>query len=468
MRNPDAVSDSGRWDGDVLIIGAGPAGLASAAEVVAADRRILIVDENQRPGGQISRQRMLDPRATGDVAEPMIPRGVDFWGQTICHGFDADGAVVLTIGGRLVRARAKRTVIATGAMERVLPLPGWTLPGVMTAGAAQGFLKGSGRFPYCRVVVSGTGPLLLVAAADLVNAGVEVLAVTEAVRPRLGYWRDAVRTAAAPDLLLQGAGYITALRRAGCRILTGAAVHRIEGDDRVTGAVIGPLGPDWSCGRGPVERVDCDAVLLNHGFSSTVDLAAQRGADIEWDDQRQTWRPARDADFRTSIADVFAVGDCAGVGGVQTAMLEGRIAGIRIAAELSGATTNRRVLGRLRRRLARVETFRRGMDHIFVQGPKATDWAEPATEICRCQDVTRADIDEAIDHGATDLRSIKLWTRAGMGPCQGQICAPTLCALLAQRCGPAVDDARPSPRFPVRPMPLGVLAATGRHEEGRR
>ena len=457
------------WNGDVLVIGAGPAGLAAAAECADGGLRVLLADENQRPGGQIDRRRFLDPkeaaartaRAADRAAggERLLPAGVEHRPETVCHGFDDEGRAVLSRGGELFHAAASRVVLATGAVEKVLPLPGWTLPGVMTAGAAQTFLKGSGLFPYRKVLVAGSGPLLLAVAAQLVRAGVTVVEVAEAAGPRRLAPQDPVRALTAPRLLAQGAGYGARLLRAGVPVRTGTGVRAVEGDGRVTGARLGRLRDDWSFADGPGRYVECDAVLLNHGFTSSTELAAQRGARIEWDERRQTWRPVRDAAFRTTVTGVHAVGDCAGVGGVEVAVLEGRLAGTVIATELTGRAPDRRRVARRRGQLRRLETFRGVLDRLFEPQAGAASWPGPSCQLCRCQEVPRADADEALAHGAADLHALKLWTRAGMGACQGRICAPGLSLLLAAEGHGPSRSAPPSARFPVRPLPLGALCS---------
>ncbi|MDL4775429.1 NAD(P)/FAD-dependent oxidoreductase [Actinomadura xylanilytica] len=446
---------------DVLVVGAGPAGLAAAAESARRGLTVLVVDENQRPGGQIGRRRFADP-APG----PQADGPVTFRPGVVCHGFHGREAV-LTSDGELWTARARAVVLATGAAEKVLPVPGWTLPGVMTAGAAQTFLKGSGVFPFRRPVVAGTGPLLLAVASQLAAAGVRVAAVAEAARPGARHWRDAARALAEPALLAQGAGYGARLALAGVRVRTGTGVRAIEGDGRVTGVRLGRLHPDWSFTEAPGELIECDAVLLSHGFSSSSDLAAQCGAEIEWDAQRLTWRPVRDAEFRTTAPGVRAVGDCAGVGGSQRAELEGRLAGALLAAELTGRAADPGRVRRLRRRLARLEAFRIGMDRMFRPGPGAASWPGPDTEVCRCQEVTRREVDAALDGGVADLHALKLWTRAGMGACQSRICAPALSGLLARRGHGPARTAPPSVRFPVRPLPMGAVRAATDPEEKR-
>lgn len=355
---------------DVLVVGAGPAGIAAANQLARRSVDVVVVDENQRPGGQIDRMRF-----DSDADDPERPTGgtleseVAFLGSTVCHGFASRGRAVLSRDGHGHTVDAKRVIVATGGQEVVYPIPGWTLPGVMTAGAAQTLLKGSGDLPYRRVVVAGSGPLLLATACQLLDHGVEVATVVDCSRPSITQWRDALRTCAAPSLLGQGARYLARLRRAGVRLRFGSGVRRIEGRRSVGGAWIGPMERDWSH-VGDADFVECDSVLLCHGFTSVTELVTQAGGAIRWDERRRDWVPERDETFRTTAYDVRAIGDCAGVAGAQVAELEGKLAGVWTATELTGGRDDSTV-AHLRRRLRRLEHFRAGMDNLFRTRPGA-------------------------------------------------------------------------------------------------
>lgn len=443
----------GRWSGDVLVIGAGPAGWAAAGELGAAGLDVLVVDENPQAGGQIGRVRF---GAAAAVAPPG-PR-VRFVGRVTCHGFlDGDEGgrrAVLSTPSGVLRARARAVVVATGGLERVVPLPGWTTPGVMTAGAAQTFVKGSGRFPHRSVVLAGTGPLLLPTAAQLLGAGVRIAALAEAMHPTAARAGDLARLLWAPELLAQGAGYGAALLRGRVPVATGTGVSRVVGTDRVTGALLRPLARDGSF-AGPERLVGCDAVVLSHGFVANTELVAQAGARLAWDEPRRTWTPVRDPGCVTTEPDVVAVGDCTGVGGAQVARLEGQLAGAALARRLTGRSAHAGRTAWRRRRLARLRRFRVAMDRLFPVPPGAVTWADPSTVVCRCEESVQSEVTRALDAGVRDLHGLKLWTRAGMGPCQGRTCAPALLDLLTARgAGPG---APPPARFPVRPLPAGAL-----------
>jgi NADPH-dependent 2,4-dienoyl-CoA reductase/sulfur reductase-like enzyme len=455
MTDPQAVVDT-----DVLVVGAGPAGLAAATETAAAGLDVTVVDENPRSGGQIWRQRFPGAPASADP-KVRLP-AVRHLAGTVCVGFRGPREALVSGPGPAHTVRARAVVLATGAYERVYPVPGWTLPGVLTAGAAQALVKGSATMPYRRVVVAGTGPLLLAVAHDLLAAGVEVAAIVEAVRPGARHWRALGALRGAGPVLAEGARYAAAIARARVPLRTGWGVRTVTGTDRVTGVELARLAPDWSFLGGARRTVECDAVLFSHGFASSVDLPAQLGVRIVRDELRQGWRPARTPHFRTSVPSVYAVGDCAGVGGSLVASAEGRLAGMDLVARFTGTAPvvgERRALARRLRRLA---AFRDGMDAVYRVGPGVAGWPAPQTVVCRCQETTAAEVRDAVAAGAATPHGVKLCTRAGMGPCQGRTCLPAVEALrsAASRHGPQWTDPDdvPRARFPVRPITAAALA----------
>lgn len=460
MNGCDATSGEPNLTADALVIGAGPAGIGAANELARRALDVVVVDENQRPGGQIDRMRfessVSDPELlAAEVLEP----GVTYLGQTVCHGFTDDRRVLVSTGERGATVGAGEVIIATGSNEVVYPIPGWTLPGVMTAGAAQTLLKGSATLPHRRVVVAGSGPLLLAVACQLLDHGVDVAAVVDGSRPRLSQWREGARLLAAPAILGQGARYLARLAKAGVRPRSGHGVRSVEGTTSVEGAWIAPLDRDWNFTADVAELIDCDAVLLCHGFTSVTELVAQAGGRLVWDDRRQDWIPERDTAFRTTAPGVRAVGDCAGVAGSQVARAEGSLAGILTADALQGRADATSTAGKLRRDLARLDRFRAGMDGLFRTGPGVGTWARADTHVCRCERVRRDAVDNAIAGGAADLHGLKLSTRVGMGSCQARTCSAGLCALLEQSGVPRSAVPAPSQRFPVRPVPIDALAS---------
>lgn len=446
---------------DVAIVGAGPAGLAAAESAAAAGLKVVLVDENPRIGGQISR---LPYSGAPTPLESSLLKKVQYLGQGVCFGRGKHGILWVHHKGQTVGIQARATVIATGARERVYPVEGWERVGVMTAGAAQTLVKGSGSFPFRRVVVAGTGPLLLATAAQLLRSGVDVAAVVDSARPGPRHWRHGLDVLWGGSILLQGAGYLATILSRRVPILFGSAVTRIDGVTADSGSVsavqVDLVGPDGLPVPDRTIRIECDAVLLSQGFGSAVELVTQAGAELEWNAQSGTWQPIRTADFQTTVEGLYAVGDCAGVGGSQLSGLEGEIVGLALARRL-GMNSGRRAAIRSRwlvGRLRSLNRFRRGMDGIFQPPLGAPVSPMAATIACRCQEVTVGEIRDALDLGAGTPAGIKMWTRAGMGACQGRTCDHIIDSLMRER-APSTPRTPPRPQFPVRPVP-GVQLET--------
>ncbi|ANZ14556.1 putative oxidoreductase [Streptomyces noursei ATCC 11455] len=488
-----ANSPSEEPEYDLAVIGAGPAGVAGAVTAAELGLAVALLDAAERPGGQFYRHphpalgaarpqalhhdwgTFVDLRRrlaasglrhlAGHHVWTVVPAGPEGpWGVHAVTG--ADG------GGPLVRIRARAVLLATGAYERQLPFPGWALPGVVGAGGAQAMLKsglvlpGNGTCSVgvrsragARVVVAGSGPLLLAVATTLAAAGARVPAVVEA-SDYLGYARRPGALAAQPGKLAEAAAHRAALWRHGVRLRTRSAVTEVHGADRVAAVTVSRLDRDWRPVRGSGRRIACDALAVGHGLVPQLDLALALGCATR---RTPDGASALDLDThqRTSVPGVWAAGETGGVGGAQLACVEGELAGLAIAARLRGrpAPTAIRRARSLRRRRDRMRAFADVMARTHAPGPGWSRWLDDATEVCRCEEVTAGRVREAVaDHGARDARTVKLLTRAGMGWCQGRMCGPAVACLAAQVPGTGLP---PSPeRRPLAvPVPLGVLAA---------
>ncbi|MFE3501747.1 FAD-dependent oxidoreductase [Kitasatospora sp. NPDC059160] len=448
---------------DLVVVGAGPAGLAAAVTAADLGLRCVLLDGADRPGGQYyrhpapglgaSRPDRLHhrwPVYAGLAARLEAHPRADFRGghQVWALERTVDGfALHVTRGPQAAdRAtlRAGAVLLATGAYERQLPFPGWTLPGVVTAGGAQAMLKAGLVLPGRRIVVAGSGPLLLAAASSLVAAGAEVPAVVEA-SGYLGYARRPGVLAAVPAKLVEGAGHGGALLRHGVRLRPRSAVVEAHGTDRVTGVTVARLDADWRPLPGTERRIACDALAVGHGLLPQIDLATELGADtLTGPDGAVALRV--DARLRTSVPGLWSAGETNGVGGADLALAEGELAAHAVAGVLPG----RALLGRR----ARLREFAALMAAAHRPGPGWTGWLRPDTDVCRCEEVPVARIAEAVEElGAGDPRTVKLLTRAGMGWCQGRMCGPAV-ACLSGAAEPGADR-----RSMACPVPLSQLAA---------
>ena len=433
---------------DLAIVGAGPAGMAAAVEAAGHGLKVCVLDDQPEPGGQIYRaveragpemDAVLgeDYAAGRALAASFRAAGVDYRPGSMVWRIDPDPRIAYSRAGRGETVAADRVLIAAGAMERAMPIPGAARPRVMGAGAAQSLLKASGLVPDGRVVLAGTGPLLLLVAAQLARAGADVAAVLGT-----GNWRNHLD--AAPFLpralanraeLAKGIGLYRFLGSAGVPLRTGLRDLRVE-----EGKVVG--GDD---------EIPYDLLLLHDGIVPRTHLPRQLGIRHVWHGPQRHWRPDAGPVGQTDHERILVAGDCAGIAGADAAVLSGRIAGRAVAGRESAE---------LVRRLDRAKAIRPLLDALF---PPTTPVAPDEALVCRCESLTGADIRRAARDGAMGPNQLKAFARAGMGPCQGRMCSLATAELIADTHGlDAAEVGVWRVRPPVMPVTLGELAAMDR------
>ncbi|MEV8456748.1 NAD(P)/FAD-dependent oxidoreductase [Streptomyces sp. NPDC052095] len=465
----------------LAVVGAGPAGLAAA--VTAADRGldVVLLDAADAPGGQYYRSpapglgaarpealhhhwnafadlsaRLATHRSTGAVRHlarhqvwTVERAGDEGW---ILHAVTGDDRETRTT------VRARRVVLATGAYERQLPFPGWTLPGVVSAAGAQAMLKSGLVLPGRRIVVAGSGPLLQAVAASLARAGASVPALVEAAG--YGAYARAPRVLAGnPGKAVEGARYGAELARAGVRMLTHRAVTEVHGDERVEAVTVSRVDHRWRPVAGTGRRIACDALAVGHGLVPQLDLALAAGCGTRTGPDG-SHAVTVDRFLATTVTGIWAAGETGGIGGVELALCEGELAALAVVRETRGgvrAKDARRAaaLGRARRRM---REFAALMGAAHRPGDGWSEWLADDTEVCRCEEVTAGRIRTACTElGAGDTRTAKLLTRAGMGWCQGRTCGFAVRALAAAH-GSGTAPGGPDRRPLACPVKLGTLA----------
>ena len=469
LTEPAAAREIVTEQPEVLVVGAGPGGLSAAIAARQAGADVLVVDERSQAGGQyfkqlgveVSRNQAADRqhREGAALIETARSLGVEIRSNVLVWGaFDPDGYAAVA-DGRSYRFQPKATIIATGAYERGWPVPGWTLPGVMTTGAAQTLWRTARRLPGKRVLIAGNGPLNLQLAAELIEGGAEVVAVVEAAqRPGLGQVGALLAMAAAsPGLMRDGLRYHARRRAGGAEMIHGMVIASI--DQSADGLSVRLTGAQPS--NRAQRAFDADVVCLGYGFEPSNELLRVLGCGHNFDPARGHLVTRRDDRGRTDVSGTYALGDCTGLGGARAALAEGALVGLAVAEDL-GHKIDAKLAARRREAaamLARHRRFQRALWRLYAAPAYSARLATPETLICRCEEITFGQVEAALAENMREVGAVKRRTRLGMGRCQGRYCAPVLEALMAERVGaPRGEFTGFAPRVPVKPVPIEELA----------
>nr|WP_246272787.1 FAD-dependent oxidoreductase [Oricola thermophila] len=458
---------------DCAVIGAGPAGLAAATEVAFAGASVIVLDERSAPGGQYlkplspSHEFSAGPsdrqfRERERAVSEAIRAGAEIRTDAMVWFARRDETKFrLGIYGKDGESRvvARTLVLAQGAREKPWHVPGWTLPGVMTTGAAQTLARSYRVAPGHRIVVAGNGPLNLQVAAELLAGGANVVAVAEAARlttpSKIGALLRA--TIHAPALIAAGARYRTILARKGVPLVEGAVVTAIEGRENVE-----KIRLTRTNGAGRDIVFETDAVCLGYGFDPSDEIARQLGVDLVAAPNGNGLVISRDDDGWTGVPGLFVAGDGAAIEGAAAARGTGALAGMAAAHYLDHApdevrqTTARRVRDRARK-------FQAALWTLFSPAKRPEPTKD--TIICRCEDITHGQLEDAVERGARDIGTLKRMTRVGMGRCQGRYCSAHVAAMLGAE---HPKEARFMPQAPTKPLPIGAIAREKTEWKGHR
>lgn len=440
---------------DVLIVGGGPAGLSAAIAAAEAGAGVILLDERHTPGGQFAKQPAAHVHAEPDARfrlgaalwQQAARAGVRIETDSIAWGGFAPDEIAAVVRGRAITFRPRRLILATGAHETPVPVPGWTLPGVMTTGALQTLVRAQRVCPGQRVVIGGNGPLNFQLACELLASAVHPAALIEAApRPGLAELRTVWKMArAAPDLARDGLAMLATLKRERVPVIWGSQVEEIVGDDRVREVRLSDA------------RIEADVVAMNFGFEPETGLARALGLPHRYVPAGMGYLATETDDEGRASEAVFIVGDGASPGGARVAQARGRLAGLAAARDLGFAAAGG---ASARRALCRALSFQRALWRLFRP---ETDCGvmRPASLpddaiVCRCEAVAAGRLRRELAAGLTSVAALKKATRAGMGNCQGRFCAATV----ARFCPAAPDEwGFAAPRGPVRPVPAASLMA---------
>jgi len=450
---------------EIVIVGAGPAGIRAAQTLVAYGLQPCLIDEGLRGGGQIYRRQPANFKrpakalygfeaAKAQAVHSTLDRlqtDIDYRPQTLVWNAEERTLDTLTFNdgpnGVSAQVPYKQLIVATGATDRILPVPGWTLPGVYSLGAAQIALKFQGCAIGERVVFAGSGPLLYLVAYQYAKAGAKVVAVLDS-SPLSAQAHALPALLGQPLTLAKGIYYRTWLTTRGIPVHQGVQLHSIEGEQRVTGV-------NWQRGADIVE-LDCDAVGFAHALRSETQLADLLGCEFVWSGLNRAWLPQRDASGRSSVEGVYLAGDGAGIMGADAAEMAGELAALTLLADNGHQVDQARSAG-LQRKLGAIERFRHGLETAF---PFPEDWATKAPDeltVCRCEEVSAGDIRHTVEQGHWEINRVKAMCRVGMGRCQGRMCGLAATEIVAQASGRDIASVgRLRGQAPIKPLPFGV------------
>jgi NADPH-dependent 2,4-dienoyl-CoA reductase/sulfur reductase-like enzyme len=476
---------------DVAIVGAGPSGLAAAEVMRDYGLDVILIDEQPRAGGQILRQpprsftvehwlqARLYSRAKSVLQSMDDARDVDWRLGSTVLGIMRHSAYRTPVnrspghelwiqgpsGSEVLHASA--VLIAPGCYERPLAFPGWTLPGVMGAGAIQGFVKSQQFVPGNRFVLAGSHPLQLVVADQLVAAGADVAAVifTQQLRAAAAVLRDPLMMAQHVRQLAETARILWRLKRARVPVMFGSTIARVEGKEVVERATVAALLPDGKIDWDRTETMQCDRVGVCHGFLASSELARQAGVTVKWREHEGGWLADHDEWFESSVARLFVAGEITGVAGADAALEKGRIAAVGLLRALGRIDTLKaqRLARTARRRLGRINRFAAALN-LLARPPQGLTNATMTddTTLCRCESISRGEFQRQLRQNShvVSADAAKLLTRVGMGMCQGRLCGDNAARLIARERGLTPAEVGTfQAQAPVKPIRLDVLCS---------
>ena len=439
----------------IAIIGAGPAGLAAAKVIAESNTEVIVLDSAPRPGGQYWRHRnevqgYKSHRARDYFDSVLSSKNVTYiqGAQVWSAIYSADSITLNYLHSGVEKSiTVEKLILTTGAYDRSIPFTGWESPGSMTPGAAQALLKGHGVIAGKKILISGTGPFLLPVAVGLAEAGAEVLGIVEAHSP-LRWLRSPLALVLNPQKALELLYYLRKIRNYSLKVYFGRAIIGFSGSTATLSKVKSNLES-----KGDATQIECDVVASGWGFNPDVTLGGILGCDQRVDRDGSVIFSV-DREQRSSVANIWIAGEATGIGGADLALAEGEIA--------ARSALNGSIPFSLKFKRFRLQLFATALQRSYPVGNGWQGWIKPETNICRCEEVSHSEICQSVTElSAQDSRTSKLFTRAGMGLCQGRVCSRNVSEIIAGESGCKVLDQERisySNRPIAAPISLGVLA----------
>ena len=463
---------------DLVVLGAGPAGVAAANVASKEGAEVVIIDENSSAGGQIYRAppNEFQPQnsfKSDEFREGEKQRNI-LENSNLTALFKhrvwsvSSDLVVSTVGPNgLSSWHTRSLIIANGALERIIPFPGWTIPGVIGLAASTILLKSQYVLPGQSTVVAGCGPLLIAVANGIIKSGGKVSAIID-LNSKSDWIKAFPRLLSRPDQLFKGMSWFANIMKAGIKLYGGHAVTNTKQVDNVLRISIAPINSAGSILDSKNQKiVEGDCLAIGHGLFPSTEITRLLKAKHIYDPYKGGWVPLIDDDFRSSIPGVYIAGDATGISGAFSAVQKGRIAGMAAVRDLN-VMSSQKYKAKIKSELIilkKNENFGKAAVRLMKFRPELIQTITSETIVCRCEDVFRSEIDEAIESGARDMNQLKAWTRCGMGPCQGRTCSEAIEAILASKVGSRELAGQWTGRTPLRPVPIEQIIGKYTYED---
>lgn len=455
---------------ELLIIGAGPAGMAAACEAARNGVDVALIDEQPFPGGQIYRNVSNASNRVSSLLGKDYIRGkklvdefkessISYIGDAAVWFINEKQQTGVLVDGKSHFINSNQLILATGAQERPMPIPGWELPGVMTAGAGQILLKSAGMVPDGKVVLAGSGPLLLLLAYQYLQAGVKIEALVDTT-PKgalTGSFNKLLKALPAAEYLIKGLSLMLAIKKAGIPVFKYASNLKVYGSDSIESF---SFDTENIIGKKSHHELPVTTLLLHQGIIPNLRLPIAAGCDVVWDERQKSFAVTTDEWGQSSVSGVLVGGDGSRIIGARAAEIQGRLCGLKVSNLLGKLNTDllKQKSKPLISSMKRHSAIRPFLDKLYTPA-KEFMLPDDNTVVCRCEEIKANQIRQATRLGCSGPNQVKSFTRCGMGPCQGSQCGSTVSALIADEINTSIDQVgffRVRP--PFKPITLGELS----------
>ena len=463
---------------DIIVIGAGPSGVAASLTSALNGAKVLIVDSSFDTGGQVYKpppdtfQEIKKNYSTEIKIQKYHKKLLEEHGVHIALEHTvwqvSKGFQIYAFNNRnkKISWKCKTLIVATGTYERIIPFPGWTSPGVIGLAASTTLLKSHRVLPGYNTIVAGCGPLLAVVASGIIRAGGHVKAVIDLNGP-FSWFSSISSMLTNPSSLIQGIGWLKDIIFSRTPIYFNSTVKEVINHKNELEINITKINSKGLINTENIIKINADSLCIGHGLIPSLDILTILGVKKFFDFQSASWLAKTDKYFQTSVNNLYIVGDGAGISGAVPAYEKGLLAGHSASLNLNFISHKyfQRITKKIFVKLKKFEKFGKSMAKLMTPPSSLIQNITDDTIICRCEDIKRGEIEKAIKSGAIEINQLKAWTRCGMGPCQGRTCEDTIARIMADHVGDRQTVGMFARKIPIKPIPMDCAVGDFKYED---